>query len=91
MTVQCCKALGAERVILIGTRTARLDLGLRLGADVVLNAREQDVTRTVRDLTGGLGVDLAIEASGSLDAPQQCVEIVKRGGKVLFLAFYRER
>src|SRR5207237_10917603 len=37
MTVQLCKALGAERVILIGTRAARLDLGRRLGADVTLS------------------------------------------------------
>lgn len=29
-----------------------------------------------------------IEASGAVDTPQQCVEMVKRGGKILFLAFY---
>ena len=31
-----------------------------------------------------------IEASGALDTPQQCVEMVKVGGKILFLAFYKE-
>jgi L-iditol 2-dehydrogenase len=66
-------------------------VGRKLGADVVLFARGQETTRAVRDLTAGLGVDLAIEASGGADAPQQCVEIVKRGGKILFLAFYPER
>src|SRR5262252_9672621 len=40
MTVQLCKALGAQRVILVGTRPARLELGCRLGADVALNPRE---------------------------------------------------
>jgi L-iditol 2-dehydrogenase len=90
MTVQLCKALGAAPVILVGTRAARLQLGEQLGADVVINAHDQDVPATVGDLTHGLGVDLVIEASGSLAAPQQCVELVKRGGKVLFLAFYPE-
>ena len=91
MTLQACKALGAAPLFLIGTRSARLDLGLRLGADVVLNAREQDVAADVKRATEGLGVDLVIEASGGTDAPQLCVELVKRGGKILFLAFYPER
>ena len=91
MTVQLCKALGAQPVILVGTRPARLELGCRLGADVALNPREQDVSAAIRTLTDGLGVDLVIEASGGMDAPQQCVEIVKRGGKILFLAFYPRR
>src|SRR5215831_12680804 len=40
MTVQLCKALGADRVILVGTRTSRLALGAALGADVTVDARE---------------------------------------------------
>src|SRR6266849_1040583 len=41
-TVQLCKALGAGQVILVGTRANRLTLGSELGADHVVNAREQD-------------------------------------------------
>jgi L-iditol 2-dehydrogenase len=91
MTVQVCKALGADQVVLVGTRAARLELGSKLGAGLTINAREQDAISAIKELTNGQGVDLAIEASGALDAPQQCVEIVKRGGKILFLAFYPER
>src|SRR5262245_20098400 len=40
MTVQLCRALGADAVILTGTRGARLELGRRLGADHIINARE---------------------------------------------------
>src|ERR1700682_765648 len=72
MTVQLCKALGADPVVLIGTRAARLDLGRRLGADHVVNAFDEDPVAYVRGLTDGLGVDIAIEASGALGAPQQC-------------------
>jgi L-iditol 2-dehydrogenase len=88
MTVQLCQALGAGLVILVGTRASRLDLGARLGADFTVDAREADPVAAVREATGGRGADLVIEASGSPDAPQQCVEMVKRGGKILFLAFY---
>ena len=32
--------------------------------------------------------DLAIECSGFPDAPQQCIAVTKRGGKILYVAFY---
>ena len=90
MTVQACKALGAARVILVGTRQNRLDLGARLGADVIVNVQSEDPVAKIKQLTGDHGVDLAIESSGALGAPHQCVQIVKRGGKILILAFYPE-
>lgn len=88
MTVQVCRQLAARQVICVGTRKSRLDLARRLGADHVLNAREVDPVRAILDLTDGQGVDMAIEASGGLAAPQQCVEVTKRGGKILVVAFY---
>jgi len=46
--------------------------------------------RAVLDLTDGQGVDVAIEASGGLGVPQLCAEVTKRGGKILFVAFYSD-
>ncbi|HEY4386235.1 MAG TPA: alcohol dehydrogenase catalytic domain-containing protein [Ktedonobacteraceae bacterium] len=88
MTVQACKQLGAANVILVGTRDSRLQAGLALGADHVINARTTDPTKAIKDLTEGIGVDLAIECSGNVEIPQICVQVTKRGGKILFLAFY---
>lgn len=89
MVAQACRALGAGPVILVGTRPARLELGRGLGLDATVNAREADPVAAVRQLTGGLGADLVIESAGAMEAPQQCVEMVKRGGRILFLAFYK--
>jgi len=88
MTVQLCKQMGAGKVILTGTRDSRLAMGRELGADHVINIREQDAVQAILDLTGGHGVDLSIECSGAAEAPQQCVQVSKRGGKILFVAFY---
>jgi L-iditol 2-dehydrogenase len=88
MTVQACKQLGAARVILVGTRTNRLEMGRQLGADHLINVREHDPVTVIQELTGGVGVDLAIECSGAVDTPQQCVQVTKRGGKILVVAFY---
>ncbi|WP_432925524.1 zinc-dependent alcohol dehydrogenase [Microbispora sp. CA-135349] len=90
MTAQICKRMGAAQVILIGTRESRLRLGRELGADHTVNATEADPVAAVLDHTGELGVDLAIDASGSPGVPQQCAQVTKRGGKILFVAFYPE-
>lgn len=87
MTVQAVKQMGARQVILVGTRDSRLQMGSRLGADRVINVTDADPVATVLELTGG-GADLVIETSGASVAPQQCVEVVKRGGKIIFVAFY---
>jgi L-iditol 2-dehydrogenase len=88
MTVQACKQLGAAKVILVGTRASRLEMGRRLGADDLINVRERDPVAAIHELTDGKGVDLAIECSGAIDTPQQCVQVTKRGGKILVVAFY---
>ncbi len=87
MCVQVAKALGAARVILVGTRDQRLELGARLGADEMINSREVDAVEKVRALTGG-GADLVIETSGHPDTPGQTLLMTRRGGTALFLAFY---
>jgi len=88
MTVQACKQLGASQVILVGTRNGRLEAGRELGADVIINARVTDPVQAILEHTGNAGADLSIECSGDIDTPQQCVQVTKRGGKILFLAFY---
>ena len=88
MTVQACKQLGAGKVILVGTRPSRLEMGRRLGADHIINIRQHDPVTAIQELTGGRGVDLAIECSGAVETPQQCVQVTKRGGKILVVAFY---
>lgn len=88
MTLQAVRELGANSVILVGTRAGRLEMGRKLGADEIVNAHETDPVERVMEITGGKGVDLAIEASGAVEAPQQCASVTKRGGKILVVAFY---
>jgi L-iditol 2-dehydrogenase len=90
MTARVCMLLGAASVILVGTRKSRLDLGRALGVQHTVDATEWDAVDAVLDLTEGRGVDLAIEASGAVTVPQQCADVTKRGGKILFVAFYPE-
>lgn len=86
MAVSICKALGATKVFLVGTRAGRLEVGQTMGADVTININEEaDPVQAIREMTNGLGVDLAIEASGSPQAAADCIEVVCRGGRISYI------
>ncbi|GAW33656.1 sorbitol dehydrogenase [Roseovarius sp. A-2] len=81
------KALGAQPVILTGTRDNRLEIGKRLGADHVINVRNEDVVEKVRELTGGKGVDYVVECAGAPNGLNEAAQMVNRGGKICLAAF----
>lgn len=90
MATQLAKTLGAGRVIMVGTRTSRLETGKEIGADVVINSREVDAASAVSELTGGVMADMVIETSGSAAGGAQAVELVKKNGRVAFEGIYQE-
>lgn len=67
--VIAAKAFGAECVILAGmTRDrARLDLSLRLGADVAIDVAKEDLRDRVNQITRGRGVDVVVDTTGDPD------------------------
>ena len=90
MTAQVARALGATKLIVVGTREERLDLAAALGATEVVNSRTHDAVAEVRRLTRGRGADMVIESSGDPLTPNQGLQMLRRGGKLLILAFYEE-
>ena len=85
--VAVAKALGAHPVILTGTRDNRLKIGLELGADHVVNAKNEDPVAAVRKLNGGKGVDYVVECSGAPEAVNEAARMVNRGGRICLAAF----
>jgi L-iditol 2-dehydrogenase len=88
--VAVAKALGAQPVILTGTRDNRLKIGRELGADHVVNVRKEDAVEAVRRLNVGKGVDYVVECSGAPNAVNEAIRMVNRGGKVCLAAFPRD-
>jgi L-iditol 2-dehydrogenase len=87
MGAAVAKALGAQPVILTGTRDNRLEIGKQLGADHVINVRNEDVVEKVRELTGGKGVDYVVECAGAPNGLNEAAQMVNRGGKICLAAF----
>jgi L-iditol 2-dehydrogenase len=90
MGVAVGKALGADPVILTGTRDARLAIGTKMGADYVVNVKKENVVDAVRRITGGKGVHYVLECSGSPNAFNEALDMVRRGGKICLAAYTSE-
>ncbi len=85
----CLLALAAAarkaRVLLIGKRGWRLERARSLGLGECLETDgTQAVVHTISDLTGGRGVDVAVDATGRPEVWEQAVDSVARGGAVVF-------
>lgn len=82
------KLLGATRIIGIDGVNERLDMARRLGADVLINYRDCDPVAEIMKLTGGRGVDVAIEALGTQQTFESCLRVLKPGGTLSSLGVY---
>jgi L-iditol 2-dehydrogenase len=84
MFVKLAKLYGC-RVIAVGRRPTQLDRAAALGADELVVAGEHsDPVKSIREMTHGRGVDVAIEAVGKPQTWQWAVNMVRRGGTVNF-------
>ena len=82
------KALGAGPVILIGTRDSRLEIGKQLGADFILNIKnEKDIVQAVKKIVGEKGTDYVVECAGTEQALNDAIMMTNRGGKICLAAF----
>jgi L-iditol 2-dehydrogenase len=85
MFVKMAKAVYNARVIAIGRRQTQLDRARKMGADeVVINSEGADVLGPVREITGGHGADVVIEAVGLPEVWQLAIRLLRRGGVVNF-------
>jgi len=80
--VQTAKAYGARKVILAGTRDERLEVGRKLGADVTVNVRKENLAEKVEDATDGHMVDAFIEAAGKVSVWEEIASIMALRARV---------
>jgi L-iditol 2-dehydrogenase len=88
LVAECARALGAGRVVVVG-RGARLAKARELGHETV-DFTAGDPVAAVRELTGGLGADVALECSGDPAALGQCADMLRKGGRVAVIGIPME-
>ncbi|MBM3774113.1 MAG: zinc-binding dehydrogenase [Acidobacteria bacterium] len=67
--MQVARVSGAGRIIAVDVREEACAMARELGADHVINARQQDPVAAIHDLTGGNGADVVFECAGG--SPRQ--------------------
>ena len=71
-----------SHVIAMDLADTRLEAAKSFGADLAVNNGREDPIAFVKELTDGLGVDVAIEAVGVPSSFELCAELVRPGGHV---------
>ena len=79
---------GASLVIGIDSIGKRLELSRQMGADEVIDFTQEDPVAAIKRLTDGRGVDVAIEALGTQQTFEACLDATRPGGIVSSLGVY---
>lgn len=92
LMLQAARAMGASWIGVVGLPSdrRRLEIARDLGADATIEATTETVA-TVQEATGGLGVEVVLEAAGTPDGMRLAVELVRVGGTVIYAGLPPQR
>ena len=79
-TLLTAQFFSPSRIIMIDLDDNRLEVARKFGATDTINSGRQDAAAAVMKLTGGIGVDTAVEAVGIPATFEVCEAIVAPGG-----------
>ncbi len=88
--VAAAKLCGPAQVISIDPRDYRLDVAKKMGADLVMNPDKEDVVSRVRELTGGYGCDVYIDATGYPESVLPGLLMIRKAGTFVEYGVFRE-
>ena len=81
------KAMGVSRIIVVDVMEKRLEKAKELGADLVINGKEEDAVSKIMEFTEGKGFDLGIETAGSQITAGQLIRGAKKGAVIVFVGY----
>lgn len=89
LTLQILLHHGAKRVFIVDTEGDRLAAAASMGGEA-LNPCQQDVVKSVRAATRGLGAAMAVDAVGKAVTREQCISATRPGGSVILSGLHEE-
>ena len=86
LTIQALRSAGCGRIFAVDLAADRLRLAKELGADeTIQSGGGTDVPAVMREMTGGLGADVVMEAVGIAETVAMSIESVRKGGTVVLI------
>lgn len=86
MLAELAKVMGAKKTIITQRSKTRLEMAKTFDIDVVISATEEDVTQRVLEETDGLGADVVLTATSTLEAQEQALPLIKKRGRINLFA-----
>jgi alcohol dehydrogenase len=80
--ITCAQLYSPSHIVAIDLSDARLEAARKFGADITINDSRDDPVAVIRDLTGRLGADVAIEAVGAPTTFELAVKLARPGGRI---------
>ncbi|MFN3775297.1 zinc-binding dehydrogenase [Sphingomonas parapaucimobilis] len=84
------RLMGAARIIAVESVPERVAVSRRMGADEVVDFTREDPVAAIDRLTGGRGVDVAIEALGKAETFAWALKVLRPGGTLSSLGVYAQ-
>jgi threonine dehydrogenase-like Zn-dependent dehydrogenase len=84
----CAKGIGSGKIILAGRKDAKLAIGRKLGADVLVNMDKEDLREAVMRETNGRGADVVLDTTGAADIINLSIALTRSSGYIVFPGFY---
>jgi alcohol dehydrogenase len=79
-----------SQIVAVDLSDARLEAAKQFGADVTVNNSREDPLSVIKDLTGRLGADVAIEAVGVPASFELAVKMARPGGRIANIGLHGE-
>lgn len=87
VTLLSLKAMGVSKVVVVDVMEKRLAKAKELGADLVINGKEEDTVAKIMEYTEGKGFDLGIETAGTQITAGQLIKGAKKGATIVFVGY----
>lgn len=86
--LQEIKLRGVKHLIAIDVRDEMLELAEKLGADIVINPKNEDPVKKIKEITDGRGVDVCFEVGGVQSTFELAPELVRMEGKLVIFGYH---
>lgn len=92
LLLQIAKEIGAFVIMTGITKDKhRLTLAKKMGADIIVNTQEEELSTIVNEVTDGYGVDKIYDASGSIQAVNTSLPLMKKGGEFIQVGLFKDK
>ena len=88
MAIQLAKAVTGARIISMDIDDEKLKVAKQNGADFIINSKNQDVIKSIMELTDNLGVDAIIDFVNASKTVETDMQILRRRARIVLVGLF---